>query len=284
MNEEPTPVEPLNAETPEQPEENHAAAIIGDDGRFTQEFRDKLPEGLGKHSWFDKYKDIEEAVKGSINSDKLAGRKAEDFWLSKEPADIQRRKEIMGVPSKIEEYEVELGDIPEGLDADAVSKNIEEFKKFAFENGWPKEMVQQAIEYDMAQGASMIEKGAAEDEQTKAAAEVELRKEWKGDKFEYNVSKAKDALEYLGLGDWIENPVYGNDPKFIKDVFEKIVPLTSDDTIIEARQSQSFATLSDTLSQLEGKMRDFKGSTTDPVYRKMVTDRGALLQKLPKNA
>ena len=283
MEEQQTPQEPVTEPTPQEPV-NRAAEIIGDDGKFTQSFRDALPDDLGKHSWFDKYSDITEAVKGSINSQKLAGKKAEEFWTSEDPADIARRKEIMGVPSTADEYTYDLGDLPEGMDAESVKAGIEEFKAFALEKGWPKEFVQQAIEYDMQQGIAKMDEFSANSEVQRQEAEKELRKEWMGNKFEYNVSKAKDALEYLGLGDWVENPALGNDPKFIKDVFEKLVPLTSDDAIIEARQTQSFATVSDTLSQLEQKMREYNGPTTDAGYRKMVSDRSALLQKLPKSA
>ena len=212
-----TPEAPAVEQTPVQPV-NQAAEIIGDDGKFTQSFRDALPDDLGKHSWFDKYSDITEAVKGSINGQNLVSKKAEDFWSSEDPADIAKRQEIMGVAKEVGEYEYNLGDLPEGMDAEKIEESIGKFKEFALEKGWPKEFVQQAIEYDMQQGIAQMEQNDASSEMTKQAAEAELRKEWTGNKFEYNVSKAKDALEYLGLGEWVNNPAFGNDPQFIKDV------------------------------------------------------------------
>ena len=67
-------------------------------------------------------------------------------------------------------------------------------------------------------------------------------------------------------------------------MYEKLVPLTTDDAIIEAKQTQSFATISDQLSVIEGEMREWTASTSDPRYQKMIGDRAALLQKLPKKA
>ena len=37
-------------------------------------------------------------------------------------------------------------------------------------------------------------------------AEKELREIWKGDQFDYQMSKVADALDFLGLGEWKDDP------------------------------------------------------------------------------
>jgi len=277
---EPTP-EPVETPTP-QPE-NTAVQYLNDEGKFTQAFRDALPDDLGKHSYFDKYENIEEAVKGAINTQNLVGKKAEEFWISEDPNDVQRRKEIMGVPKDVSGYDIKV-EIPEGANAEMIQGGIEEFKQFAFEQGLSADMVQKIVEFDLQRGSALAEKNDVAQHEAMQEAEKSLRAEWTGNKYEYNVAKAKDALEYLGLGDWVENPAIANDPKFIKDVFEKIVPLTSDDVIVEARQQQSYATVSDSLKDIEGKIYGWQGSTMEPGYRKLVDERTELLKKLQKSA
>jgi len=277
---EPTP-EPVETPTP-QPE-NTAVQYLNDEGKFTQAFRDALPDDLGKHSYFDKYENIEEAVKGAINTQNLVGKKAEEFWTSEDPNDVQRRKEIMGVPKDVSGYDFKV-EIPEGANVEMIQGGIEEFKQFAFEQGLSADMVQKIVEFDLQRGSALAEKNDVAQHEAMQEAEKSLRAEWTGNKYEYNVAKAKDALEYLGLGDWVENPAIANDPKFIKDVFEKIVPLTSDDVIVEARQQQSYATVSDSLKDIEGKIYGWQGSTMEPGYRKLVDERTELLKKLQKSA
>jgi hypothetical protein len=108
-------------------------------------------------------------------------------------------------------------------------------------------------------------------------ATQELQNEWKGEKFQYNVDKTKNALEHLGL-DWADNPEFGNNPKFIKDVFEKIVPLISDDTIIEARQTQNMATIQDSYDAQWNKMMTMDRS--DPSYEREVAKMQSITDKM----
>lgn len=264
-------------QTPNQP-----VKTIGDDGNFTQEFRDSLPDDLGKHSSFDKYTSATDYFKGSINSAKLNGQKAEDFWSSEEPDVIARRNEIMGVPKEASGYEYDPVEFAEGMPVEAINKRVEEFKAFAKENNMPASFVKKALEFDLNgandQFISMQESQA----NGKSEAEAQLKSEWKGEKYQYNIDKARNALEHLGLGDWVENPAFGNDPRFIKDVFEKIVPLISDDTIIEARQSHNMATISDSLDAVEDKISAFAGERSSATYKNLLSERMKFIEQMHK--
>ena len=72
-------------------------------------------------------------------------------------------------------------------------------------------------------------------------AEETLRKEWTGDKFEYNMGKVANVMDYLGLEEFKDDPAIGNNVDFIKAVFENIVPIISEDEIIESGVEQNLS-------------------------------------------
>ena len=66
-------------------------------------------------------------------------------------------------------------------------------------------------------------------------------KEWTGDKFEYNMGKVANVMDYLGLEEFKDDPAIGNNVDFIKAVFENIVPIISEDEIIESGVEQNLS-------------------------------------------
>jgi hypothetical protein len=280
---EPTPTpEPIpNPEPTPQPGNIDLSGLISPDGTFSEGFYDALPEDLGQHSYVQKYKSIQDVFKGGINQNQLVGKKAEDFWTSEDEEIVARRREIMGVPKDVSGYEYKVTDLPEGMPTDIINQRIEAAKEKFLELGIPAEKAQALLEWDINGAVEQWDGQIASSQASVEQAESELRKEWKGSKFEYNVGKAKNALEHLGLSHWSENPAFGNNPEFIKDVFDKIVPLISDDTIIEARQSQNMATMEDNLNDLETRIyampAEEKGT---PQYRRLLDQRMEILNKM----
>ena len=271
-----TPPETIESDEPV----NTTAKYLDNEGKFTQAFRDALPDDLGKHSFFDKYTNINDAVKGAINAQQLAGKKAEDFWTSEDPDIVSKRNEIMGIPNSKDEYELKVGKLPKDMPFD--EKRVEQFKDFAKEIGLSKQQAAKLIEYDVNAASEMWEASQEERQMAMTEAENVLRKEWKGTKYDYNVAKVSEALEFLELDHLKDNPAYGNNPEFIKAIFEKIVPLIDNDTIIESKQKENYATVNDSLTDIEQRMDKYTGNTNDAVYKNMMNQRLALLKKLTK--
>jgi hypothetical protein len=95
-----TPSTPAPEQTPSQP-----VSMTTSEGSWNPDYLSSLPDGLGEHSSFQKYKTPEDYFKGSMNAQKLVGEKAEDFWKSEDPNHIALRKEIMGIPDSTDAYE-----------------------------------------------------------------------------------------------------------------------------------------------------------------------------------
>ena len=187
------------------------------------------------------------------------GKKAEDFWLSEDANDIARRREIMNVPNEVNGYEITTGDIPEGTELDEA--RISAFTEIAHKVGLTNEQAQAIVDWEMKAVQNLSDFEQAEELSIREAEDT-LRKEWTGNDYEYNMGKVANVMDYLGLGEFKDDPAIGNNVDFIKAVFENIVPIISEDQIIEEGMEQNYATVSDQLSILEKEMDEYEGSTS----------------------
>jgi hypothetical protein len=269
-----TPVEaPSSEETATQPLD-----ILTDEGKFNEAWRNSLPDDLGKHSIWSKYDNVTDLVKGAINAQSQVGKKAEDFWLSEDTNDIARRREIMNIPKDVEGYSLDVGEIPEGTELDEA--RIGSFKDVAHELGLTNEQAQAIVNWEVKSGEANLQNIEQAEELSIREAEDTLRKEWTGDNFEYNMGKVANVMDYLGLEEFKDDPAIGNNVDFIKAVYENIVPLISEDQIIEEGVEQNYATVSDQLDLLEEEMRNYEGNTSDIAYQNMLKQRLAFLEKI----
>ena len=274
MSEEQTPVEaPAEAETATQPVD-----ILTSEGKFNEAWREGLPDDLGKHSIWSKYDNVTDLVKGAINAQSQVGKKAEEFWLSEDENDIARRREIMNIPNEVDGYEITTGEIPEGTEIDEA--RISSFTEVAHKLGLTNEQAQAIVDWEIESGTANLQQIEQAEELSIREAEDALRKEWSGNDYEYNMGKVANVMDYLGLGEFKDDPAIGNNVDFIKAVFENIVPIISEDQIIEEGMEQNYATVTDQLSILEKEMDEYEGSTSDYAYQQMLTQRLQLLEKI----
>lgn len=279
---EPTP-EPTTAPTP-QPEPTPAPAPspeptttkwVNEDGTFN---RDSFSDDLGKHSSFDKWGNIEEYIKGSINQSKFVGQKAEEWFNSDDPDVVTKRAEIMGVPISSDDYEVAYPETFSGLPEDsqgAIKSYFEDSAKWAHENGVPKEMFEKFAARDLERAISVRNDQVQAQDNAFADATDALKQEWRGDKFAENVEKSDNMAKFLGMEILI--PIMEANPEVRKAFFDGASKITSDDTIVEARQRESMATLGEQRSDLDAKMLDpkFDGMPyaermANPEYRRLL--------------
>ena len=272
MSEEQTPVEPTDVDT------SQPVDILTSEGKFNEAWREALPDDLGKHSIWSKYDNVTDLVKGAINAQSQVGKKAEDFWLSEDANDIARRREIMNIPNEVDGYEITTGEIPEGTEIDEA--RISSFTEVAHKLGLTNEQAQAIVDWEIESGTTNLQEIEQAEELSIREAEDALRKEWSGNDYEYNMGKVANVMDYLGLGEFKDDPAIGNNVDFIKAVFENIVPIISEDQIIEEGMEQNFATVSDQLDLLEEEMRNYDGGTSDVAYQNMMKQRLALLEKI----
>ena len=281
---EPVAVEPTAEPTP-QPEPTIATPsstpFLNEEGKWAEEYISSLPDDLGKHSVLQKYDNPVDLIKGAINAQGLMGKKAHELLTSEDPAAVAARREAMGLPKDASGYEFDVGEVPEGMPFD--KERLEAFKEIALKNELTPAQAQALVEADFNSAKEQYETLKDAEETRIREATEELRAEWKGDAFQINVDKIKGTLEAAGLEDWIEDPAIANNPTRLKQLLEKVVPLFSDDAVIQARMQENMSTLDDKLRELETKMRAHPNNN-DPSYLNMVKERGQLLEKFSQRA
>ena len=269
-----TPDTPAVEQTQTQPvAETTTSSWVNEDGTWNAEAFGDLKE----HSAVQKYKTPAETMKALINKDHVIGKKVEDFWLSDDPEISAKRNELMGVPADASGYDFKV-EIPENVPVS--DERIQAFKEYAKEIGLSKDKAEALLKFDIQSAQSVIEQREQDYVAKMEESTQSLKTEWKND-YDYNVSKVSDTLDHLGLGEFKDHPEYGNNPEFIKAVFDKIVPLIDNDEIIEARQTQSLSTIEDRLRLLDDEIWAFPADELNSEkYKLKINERKQLLEKI----
>jgi hypothetical protein len=269
-------------QTPEQPETptpEQPVSWVNEDGTFN---RDHFADDLGSHSIFDKYANVEELVKGSINAQTMISQKVDD-WLGSDNEDaIKSRMKLVGVPDDPSEYEMRypesFADLPEESQQ-SLNEYLKESAQWAHENGVSKDVFEKFVERDLNR---TMEVYLAQQQEAKEAYDSqvkELKKEW-GSDYDNNVKKVENMAKMLNMEGII--PVLHSDPEMMSQFFSGVSRITSDDKIIEGAQTQQLETVKDQMADLQDRMMSYKGSTNDAEYQRMVEKMGKLQRSLPK--
>lgn len=273
-----TPEQPETAEqsaTPEQP-----VSWVNDDGSLN---RDAFGE-VKDHSIFDKYGNIEEFVKGSINQNKLIGQKV-DEWLESDDADIvKQRMKLSGVPDSYEDYEIRYPETFEDLPEESrqsLADYMKETAQWAHENGAPKELFEKFAERDLAKTLEIYSKQQQEAKEQHEKAESALKKEW-GSEYDNNASRAENMAKMLGMEGLV--PVLKSNPEMLKQFHDGAKKLMSDDTIVEGGKTETLNTVKDQIADLNSRMMSYQGSTNDAEYQRLVEKMSSLQGQLPKTS
>jgi|TARA_R100000081_G_C4808925_1_gene169608 hypothetical protein len=266
----------MEEQTPVEEVTSQPVDILTDEGKFNESWRDSLPDELGKHSIWSKYDNPVDLVKGAINAQSMAGRKAEEFWTSEDENDIATRNSIMGIGSSAEDYDFNIN-APEGIEVD--EDRINEFKAFAAENGLSKSAAEALVNWELERASNMIVDEDAEYEQSLHDAETSLREEWKGDSYDYNLAKVATSLDAMGLGDLKDEPGIANNPLFLKLWHDNVVPLIDNDVLIESRQQDNMYTLEDQLTEIRTKLNEYP-NYNDATYQRMMREHEEVLSKM----
>lgn len=282
MSEEQTPVEPP-VETPAQPVEAPVENTrwVNDDGTWNT---GKFADGLGEHTILQKYKTPDDLVKAAINKDEFLGKKVDEWISSDDPNIAAMRAKALGVPDDPTAYSFEYPESFTGLPDDsqsAIKQYFNDSAQWATENGVPADLYKKFAERDLDRAITLYNEQATAASAQAMEAEEAVKQAW-GSKYDYNLAKTEDTLATLGserLAEYVKN-----DPLLRKELFETVTPTFENDTLIQARQEQSFATLEDQRAELSGKMRGFDGPTSSHEYKQMQKDMEGILMKMTGKA
>lgn len=260
--------------TPEQAApQTDFSSLINPDGSFKDEFYSSLPEGIGEHGAVKKYKTVPDLVKGHINANSMIGKKAEEFLKSEDPEIVSKRNEWLGIP---DEYNFTLpeksDEIPYNEDA------IEGFKQKAKEIGLSQKQAQDLLDWDFSRAGELQEGVKQQLVEMRDKAEETLKADW-GRNYQPNLQKVKQATDYLGITEVLEQTGLGNEPMVLKAVLDKIVPAISDDNLIEGTMRNNLETVYDTMRELDKQLLTHP-SPQSQEYRTLLSKKEELLAKM----
>jgi len=237
-------------------------------------FKDSLGDDLKGHSYIDKYKNADDFAKAGINHQGAFTQKASDYLSSEDPVIVAERNKFFGVPGAADGYEVsqELSEV-------VTEESLAAFKDKAHEMNLPAKYMNELVQFQ----ADMWEKNAENIEASKVAEKdavtKELQEQWKGDTFDHNKKQVENLLlGELGLSAEDLTKTIGNSSKLITALFEKVVPLYGSDKLIEGTMTQTRASASERMSQINKEM--FNASSGTPEYAALIVEKTSLMSKM----
>lgn len=267
-----TTEQPVVEQTTEQP-----VSWVSEDGTLNREAFGEL----GQHSMFDKLTKIDDLAKAYINVEKVKSKKVEELLSSDDESIRSELSKMRGIPESADEYEFSV-EIPEslGIGSDRITEIKSKFKEI----GIPKEAADKLMEWEVSTISSKMQAMEEERESLLNSTYKELKSKWKNN-IDNNIEKAANALDYLDLkefADDVRNPQTHLALKFAEAIYDRIIPLIENDTIIEARQSQSISTTKDRMDDIRNKMFELNssGKHNSPEYSKLVKEMGELVSKI----
>jgi len=244
-----------------------------------ENWTDDLPDGMGEHSHLKKYGSVLEALKGGMNQSSMLGKKVESIPdENSTPEQVAEFYGKLGVPEASDGYELKFDEVPEGVNIDDTSLNS--FKDLAKEINLTPSQAQAIAQFQVGMEGNRYTSERENAEASVLSAQAELQEEWKGQKYQENIGRVEQALDFLGVKDEVNEMGLGANPAFLKAVLDKIVPAISKDKLIESSSVDNFATLNDNLIALEDKIHSFQGSNREPAYQQLVAQRGEMLRKM----
>jgi len=259
-------------------------AWINEDGSFKDTFYTDHPEHLSEHSVIKNFKTVDDLMNGVINAKKTISQRASEFWKSEDEKDVAERREIMGIPTDSNEYEVTYPETFSGIPEDSQAAIKEYFKdsaSWAKENNVPKDLYEKFAARDLERAISVYNSQVGEQEDAFEKATNDLKGEWKNS-FDENNEKTADMAKMLGMEELI--PVLDANPALRKAFFDGASKLVSDDTIIETNRAESVQTLSEQLDDLDDRMLGYEGDVGDRGYKRLLEKKMLLLKKLPQTS
>jgi PHD/YefM family antitoxin component YafN of YafNO toxin-antitoxin module len=237
-------------------------------------FKESAGDDLKGHSYLDKYKTAEDFIKAGINHQSSLTKKASEYFESEDPVVIAERNKLMGVPDSADDYEVsaEL--------AEAVSEeSLAAFKAKAHEMGLPAKYVEEMVQFEADLWTQHAQNQEAERVAETEAVTAALKEVWKGDTFDHNTKQVQNLLiNELGLSaEDLSQPI-GNSSKLITALFDKVVPMYGDDKLIEGTMTQTRASASERMTQLNQEMHATAHGT--PAYKALLEEKVALMGRM----
>lgn len=232
-----------------------ATPWIAADGTFTEGWTERLPEDLRDAApTLGKYKTVTDLAKALHNANGLIGKKTLVPGEKSTPEEISAYRQALGIPEKIEDYDIKPDEIPEGLGWN--EDNARRFATLGHRHNIPPAAMKALVsEYGAIRLAEMDIMAQELDHRRQAGIE-DLKRTW-GDDYTRNLTTAQQAARYAGVN---ADSAGFSDPEVVKG-FVRLASMLSDDKLTAPHGG---------LPNLNGQAmaRDIQTNPQNPLHKK----------------
>ncbi len=213
------------------------------DGSERPKWMDQLGGDLKDNKALYRFKSTSDAVKSFLE---LEGKQGSMVSIPGEGSTAEERSRfnarLRGGVDTPDDYDLSSAKLPEGVTL--TDSGVAELKKLAFENGWTKEAVVKAVEWDAARQAAAVGEVKKAIATNRKESEAALRTEW-GAEYDQNLVLAQKVVtEHGGEGlvRKLKETGLGNDPDMVR-MMAKIGKATSESSSPLGGQAASAASV-----------------------------------------
>lgn len=237
------------------------------------DWRSLLPEDIRADPGLQKYTSIESLAKGYLNAQRMIGY--EKVPIPKSEDDWNRWYEAAGRPADPNGYEFKEVQLPEGMTYNAELEG--KFKEIAHQAGLNPRQAQNLRDWFTAAQAEAFQNETRAFTETKAQAELALKREL-GAAYDGYLAAAKAAIaEYTNpeFVAFLDQSGMGNHPEIVK-AFGKI----GRELLGESKLKAAGVVQEATPAELDAKIAEFRSSHSRELYDKTHPDHARLTNEL----
>jgi hypothetical protein len=210
------------------------STIMSPDGTFTDQFNQHATTVLGdefkEFKGFEKYKNMNELLKGSANAIRKVGEKVVVPDKDAAPEQMAAYYKAIGVPESADKYAIARPDqLPDGMH---YNEDFEKaFRQVAFESKMPQSMVEALAGWFNQMQIDEYNGQIKANDEARTAGETALRKDWPGTKYDENSAIAQEAFKKLFPETFVEKLRAANllnDPDVLKAGYDMGIKMISD--------------------------------------------------------
>ena len=232
--------------------------VITTDGGLHENWRNVLPENIRNEKCLDNIKTFGAMVQSYVHAQKAMGAKR--FAMPSENSTPEEWNEFyttLGRPEKAESYKYDTVELPEGMSWD--DNQIEEFRKFAFENGMSQKTFEAALKFELGRNKAAYETQTAAAQKEYDETLAKLQGEY-GSNLPNVIMQCDSALEQFGLKEVLaENGLLNN-----YTVIKALANIGS--TIGESRMKGDGGVPN--VSSPADRLAEIRNNYDDPYYKK----------------
>lgn len=236
-----------------------STSFVGTDGAFVEGWTAKLPEDMKEAgASLGKFKSVTDLAKSYHHLEKTIGARPQGVIVPTDkstPEEIAAYRKAMGVPEKLEEYNVTPEKLPDGMTWNP--ETAKPYMEIAHKHNIPPAAMKALVAVQMQQEQNRVDALTTLVQKRLADGKADLQKEWGAD-FEKNIGRAQIAAKLAAVD---SNSPGFSDPNVVK-AFVRLASMLSEDKLVSATNGSPGG------GGGQARAKDIMTNPENPMYKK----------------